>query len=138
MPVVVRATPEASTEERFQLLRGGAARPDGSPVLLGDPMPALGGTCWPDLGAETVRTLEARDERRSWHAAVVALAELEAPYPKTLAISLGNDELRGHLERGRGVPWHWLVYVLKPRRAPTLIADRATVASRQARARPRS
>jgi hypothetical protein len=91
-PLVLRMTRwEPEHERRWAVFAQGTPRPDGAPVLLGDPLAALGEDCWPELPAE--QRLEAVDARFPQHAALVALARIREPWPATLIWSPGNGGL---------------------------------------------
>jgi hypothetical protein len=97
-PVVLQDRRRGTREERvWTLLDGGASRPDGRAVFVGDDLEALGTR--PSDGL-AVDLLMAGDERHPHHAVLVALAGVlgdpaAKPWPRTLVWSPGNRALMG-------------------------------------------
>lgn len=90
-PVVLRIErPESQAGKNSGLLDTFGKRPSGKAVLLGDPLAALGSDSWEGVDA---RRVEATDQRYPHYAVLVAMAQLEEPYPKTLIYSPGNQAL---------------------------------------------
>jgi hypothetical protein len=88
----------ADQERRLAVLRPVPSRPAGRPLVVGDPLTALGRDAWEGLDADLRPAL---DERRPEHAVLVALAQAlnrtpaggAALTPRTLIWSPGNAGL---------------------------------------------
>jgi hypothetical protein len=99
--VVLSDRRRGTKDERvWSLLDGSDARPAGRPLLVGDPLEAMGGDAWRDLDADARPAL---DERYPQHAVLVALAAVltERPatgakgLPRTIIWCPGNQVLFG-------------------------------------------
>lgn len=88
--VLVDQRPDPGRERRFEVFKPDLPRPTGRALVVGDPMAAMGSDCFRDLDAE-VRP--ATDLRYPQNAALIALASLGAPLPRTILWSPGNDIL---------------------------------------------
>jgi hypothetical protein len=97
-PVVLLDRRRGSKDERvWSLLESTGTRPDGKPVVVGDPLEAMGGDAWTGLEAEL---LPVGDERYPHHAVLVALATVlgggdPGRLPRTIAWCPGNQVLFG-------------------------------------------
>lgn len=92
VPVVlldVRRSP--ADHEKWALLRQDLPRPAGRPLLVGDPLEAMGDTVWKGLEAEA---RVATDLIKPHHAVLVALANLPDPLPRTVVWCPGNGGIR--------------------------------------------
>ncbi len=78
-------------ERRYAMFKPQLPRPTGEPLLVGDRLEALGASPWDGLEAER-RPIDAI--RYPHHAALVALADLPDPLPRTLVWSPGNNVIR--------------------------------------------
>ncbi|MCX8039756.1 MAG: hypothetical protein N3B15_04195 [Planctomycetota bacterium] len=89
---VLLVTPRATAmqDRRWAWLRPRPRRPEGRPLLVGDPLAAWGRTAWEGLAAEQ-RALA--PERSITAATLVALAQLPTPLPRTIVWSPGNAPL---------------------------------------------
>lgn len=88
--VLVTARPDPERQRQWGLLREPPPRPEGGVLLVGDPLEALGQTSWDGLEAEQRPVF---DQRYPHHAALVALADLSEPLPRTICWSPGNQIL---------------------------------------------
>lgn len=88
--VLIDRRRHAEEERRWSVLRASMPRPTGRPLLVGDPMTALGASPWDGQDAER---REALDERYPAHAVLVALAQLGQP--RTIVWCPGNQVLFG-------------------------------------------
>ena len=90
-PVVLRIErPESQAGKNSGLLDTFGKRPEGKAALIGDPLAALGSDSWAGVNATRI---EAMDQRYPHNAVLVALAQLQPPYPRTLIYSPGNQAL---------------------------------------------
>ncbi len=83
---------DPAAARKWALLSADLPRPNGRALIVGDPMEAYGDTTWSGLDADQRIAL---DERYPHHAAMVALANLPDPLPRTLVWSPGNQALFG-------------------------------------------
>ncbi len=91
IPVVLRIErPESQAGRDAGIIDAIGIRPEGKAVLLGDPMEALGSDTWKGIDAQRV---EATNQRFPHHAVMVALAKMQAPWPRTIVYSPGNQAL---------------------------------------------
>lgn len=90
--VLVDRRRDPGSELKWRVLAASLARPVGRPLLVGDPLAALGGDAWQGLDAEPRPAL---DERFPQHAVLAALAQLSDPLPRTVVWSPGNQVLHG-------------------------------------------
>lgn len=92
LPVVLLAPRrDAARERQWALMRSALPRPSGRPLVVGDPLAGPGGDVFADLEAEL---RPAEDDRHPHHAALVALADLPEPLPRSLLWSPGNAAIR--------------------------------------------
>lgn len=92
VPVVLLADrPMPGRDRIWELLRRRLPRPEGRPLLVGDPLAALGDSPWNGLDADT---RPAVDPVRPHHACLIALATLPRPLPRTLVWCPGNGAIR--------------------------------------------
>lgn len=89
--VLLDARRLAGGERAWKLLREELPRPAGRALIVGDPMPAMGGAPWSGLEAEQ---RPATDLAKPHHACLVALAKLPDPLPRTLIWCPGNGAVR--------------------------------------------
>ena len=93
VPVVLRdRRRDADQARKWLLLAPHLPRPAGRALVVGDPQEALGQNLFTGLDAEC---RIATDERFPHHAALVALAALGAPLPRTIVWVPGNQTLYG-------------------------------------------
>ena len=102
---------DAALARRWSLAQTPLPRPTGAALIVGDPLEALGRSPWDGLAADR---RPATDERYPQHAALVALAVLPVPLPRTIIWCPGNQVVRGgawSAEEGRliGALTHRLV-----------------------------
>ncbi|HYE06556.1 MAG TPA: hypothetical protein VEL07_13655 [Planctomycetota bacterium] len=83
---------DPAAARKWKILSADLPRSSGRALIVGDPMEAYGDTTWSGLDAEQ---RIAHDERYPHHAALVALATLPDPLPRTLIWSPGNQALFG-------------------------------------------
>jgi len=81
---------DADVERRYALFKPELPRGTGEPVIVGDPMPALGSTSWDGL---ELRQVPVAETRHPHHAALVTIAGLGDAVPATLVWSPGNHAL---------------------------------------------
>ncbi len=93
VPVVLRdRRRDADQARKWLLLAPHLPRPTGRALVVGDPQEALGQSLFTGLEAECRK---ATDERFPHHAALVALAALGSPLPRTIVWVPGNQTLYG-------------------------------------------
>ena len=91
VPVVLRIErPESQAGRNSGIRDAFGHRPEGRALFVGDPLEALGTDTWAGLDADR---LDATDQRYPQHAVLVALAQMKAPWPRTLIYSPGNQVL---------------------------------------------
>lgn len=83
---------DPASERKWSILAESLARPTGKPLLVGDPLEAMGDSTWNGLEAER---RPAMDERYPHYATLVQLATLPEPLPRAIVWSPGNQELFG-------------------------------------------
>ncbi|TVR08473.1 MAG: hypothetical protein EA401_13850 [Planctomycetota bacterium] len=95
MPLVVRLSPDAGRDDRrWSFLRPSLPRPEGRPLLIGDPLKAMGRGLWDDDDP----AWQSHSYQGPWahHAALLALAQLPDQLPRTLVWSPGNAAIEQH------------------------------------------
>ncbi len=88
--VLVDQRRDPAIERQWKLLTQGLPRGTGPAIVIGDPLESLGASVF--TGLDAVCRI-AVDDRRSEHAALVALAGVLDPVPRTLIWSPGNANL---------------------------------------------
>jgi hypothetical protein len=92
VPVVLLASrPQPARERTWALIRKDLPRPEGRPLLVGDPLAAWQDNAWSGLDAET---RPATDLVKPHHACLVALATLPQTLPRTVIWCPGNDSIQ--------------------------------------------
>ncbi len=90
--VLVGERYDPAVARRWQMAKTAASRPIGAPLLVGDPLSALGASPWTGLDCAQ---RPATDARRPHHAVLAALATLPDPLPATIIWCPGNGAVAG-------------------------------------------
>lgn len=97
VPVVLydrRRDPDA--ERQWAALRSALPRPEGRPIVVGDPLAAPDGDSW--AGLEELADLRPIDaDRYPHHGLALALARLPDPLPRTIVWSPGNSPIHARV-----------------------------------------
>lgn len=94
--VLVDRRRNPNTERQWAALRARLPRPDGRPLVVGDPLAAPGGTAWEGLD-DLAELRVCEPGRYPHHSLAVAVATLPDPLPSTIVWSPGNDPVHARL-----------------------------------------